>query len=94
MSKCTLRSKARILLSIADYLKLAHRPQGQISMQEIEKAARRWSRKKCSLRPKWLRGGFVAEAVAWLSFLGRLQVSRCTGNVDFGIVRRFTALES
>jgi hypothetical protein len=22
------------------------------------------------------------------------QVSRCTGNVDFGIVRRFTALES
>jgi site-specific recombinase XerD len=43
-------------------------------MQEIEKAARRWSRKKCSLRPKWLRGGFVAEAIAWLSFLGRLQV--------------------
>jgi site-specific recombinase XerD len=43
-------------------------------MQEIEKAARRWSRKKCSLRLKWLRGGFVAEAVAWLSFLGRLQV--------------------
>ena len=74
MSKSTLRSKARILLSIADYLKLAPRPQGQISMQEIEKAARRWSRRKCSLRPKCLRGGFVAEAVAWLSFLGRLQV--------------------
>ena len=25
---------------------------------------------------------------------GQLQLSRCTGNVDFGIVRRFTALES
>ena len=24
----------------------------------------------------------------------RMRLSRCTGNVDFGIVRRFTALES
>jgi hypothetical protein len=38
MSKSTLRSKARILLSAADHLKLAHRPQGQISIQEIERA--------------------------------------------------------
>jgi integrase/recombinase XerD len=74
MSKSTLRSKARILLSIADYLKLAHRPPGQISMQEIEKAASRWSRKKCSLASKSLREGFVSETVAWLGFLGRLQV--------------------
>ena len=74
MSKSTLRSKARILLSIAHYLKLAHRPQGQISMQEIEKAASRWSRKKCSLLSKSLREGFVSETVTWLSFLGRLQV--------------------
>jgi hypothetical protein len=74
MSKSTLRSKARILLSIADYLKLAHRPQGQISMQEIEKAASRWSRKRCSPPSKCLREGFVSEAVAWLSFVGRLQV--------------------
>jgi len=73
MSKSTLRSKARILVSIAEYLKLAHRPQDQISMREIEKAASRWSRKKCSLPSKCLREGFVSETVAWLSFLGRLQ---------------------
>src|SRR5262249_40854719 len=73
MSKSTLRSKARILVSIAEHLKLAHRPQDQISMREIEKAASRWSRKKCSLPSKCLREGFVSETVAWLSFLGRLQ---------------------
>jgi len=74
MSKSTLRSKARILVSIAEYLKLAHRPQDQISIREIEKAASRWSREKCSLPSKCLREGFVSETVAWLSFLGRLQV--------------------
>ena len=74
MSKSTLRSKARILLSIADYLKLARQPQGQISMLEIEKAARRWTRSRCSLSPKSFREGFVSETVAWLRFLGRLQV--------------------
>ena len=74
MSKSTLRSKARILLSITHYLKLAQRPQGQISMQEIETAARLWSRKKCSQHLKELREGFVSQAVAWLSFLSRLQV--------------------
>jgi integrase/recombinase XerD len=74
MSQSTLRSKARILLSIADYLKLAHQPQGQISMQEIEKAASRWSRKKCSLPSQSLREAFVSESVAWLSFLGRLHL--------------------
>ena len=74
MSKSTLRSKARILLSIADYLKLAHRPQGQISIQEIERAASRWSRKKCSSPSKRLREEFISETVAWLSFLNRLQI--------------------
>ena len=74
MAKSTLRSKARILLSIADYLQLAHRPQGQISVQEIEKAASRWSRKRCSQPSQSLREGFVSETVAWLSFLGRLHV--------------------
>ena len=43
-------------------------------MQEIEKAASRWSRKKCSPASKSLREGFVSETVAWLGFLGRLQV--------------------
>jgi len=30
----------------------------------------------------------------YLPQTGQQLVSRCTGNVDFGIVRRFTALES
>lgn len=74
MTKSTMRSKARILLSIADCLKFAYRRQDQITVQEIEKAAGRWSRKKCSLPSKSLREGFVSETVAWLSFLDRLQV--------------------
>jgi integrase/recombinase XerD len=74
MAKSTLRSKARILLSIADQLQLAHRPQGQINVQEIEKAAGRWSRKRCSQPSQSLRAEFVSETVAWLSFLGRLHV--------------------
>lgn len=69
MSNSTLRSRARMLLSIAPIgLKV------QISIQEIEKAARRWSRKRCTLPSKCLQEGFVSETVAWLSFLGRLQV--------------------
>ncbi len=74
MAKSTLRSKARILLSIADYLQLAHRPQGQINVQEIEKAASRWSRKRCSQPSQSLREGFVSATVAWVSFIGRLHV--------------------
>lgn len=41
MSRHTLRSKAWTLLSIADSLKSAHRSQDQISLQEIDKVARR-----------------------------------------------------
>ena len=40
MSNCTLRMKARLLLSIAEYLRLAERPNDAISLVEIEKAAR------------------------------------------------------
>ena len=74
MSQRTLRSKARTLLSIADSLKLAHRSQDQISLQEIDKVASRWSRKRCSPPSERLREGFVSETIAWLSFLGRLQI--------------------
>jgi integrase/recombinase XerD len=73
MSPSTLRSKARTLLSIADSLKPAHRSQDQISLQEIDKVARRWSRKRCSPPSKQLLAGFVSETIAWLSFLGRFQ---------------------
>ena len=43
MSKCILRVKARLLLAITRYLKLADRPNDTISIQAIEKAATRWS---------------------------------------------------
>jgi integrase/recombinase XerD len=74
MSGSTLRSKARTLLSITNYLKLGHRPEDQISVQEIEKAACRWSRKKYPSSSKRSREEFVSEAVAWLSFLSRLRI--------------------
>jgi len=63
-----------MLLPIAGYLKLAHRPQDQICFQEIEKAASRWSRKNCSSPSKRQEEEFISEAVAWMSFLGRLQI--------------------
>ena len=74
MSNSTLRSKARQLLSISDYLKLAHRPTDQISFDEIEKAVSRWSRKRHPSPSKRSRELYVSETIAWLSFLGRLQV--------------------
>jgi integrase/recombinase XerD len=74
MSKSTLRSKARMLLCITNYLKLAQRPQDEVSLQEIEKAASLWSRKNCLSTSKRSREEFVSEAVAWLSFLSRLQI--------------------
>jgi hypothetical protein len=64
-------AKARKLLSIADSLKLAHRSQNQISLQEIDKVASRWSRKRCSRPSERLLEGFVSETIAWLRFLGR-----------------------
>ena len=38
MTKCTLRTKARLLLSITEYLRLANRPNDTISLPEIEKS--------------------------------------------------------
>jgi integrase/recombinase XerD len=73
MSHKTLRSKARILISIANHLKSAYRLQEQITRQQIGQAASRWARKKRSSPSKRLEDKFVSEAVAWLSFLGRLQ---------------------
>jgi hypothetical protein len=74
MPRRTLRTKARTLLSIANYLKLTHRPNDQISFDEIERAASRWSRKKYPSPSKRSREEFISETIAWLSFLDRLQV--------------------
>ncbi len=43
-SKCILRVKARLLLSIAQYLRLAERSNDTITLVEIKKTASRWSR--------------------------------------------------
>jgi site-specific recombinase XerD len=79
MSKCTLRIKARLLLSIAEYLRLAERPNDAISLVEIEKAARRWSRRNWpspkSSHAKRSREYFMATAAEWLTFLNRLQTA-------------------
>src|SRR6266481_1379610 len=66
MSKCTLRLKARLLLLIAEYLRLAERPNDTISFVEIEKAARRWSNhnwpSRQSSHAKRSRDYFIATA--------------------------------
>jgi integrase/recombinase XerD len=74
MSDSTLRARARSLISIAKNLKLADRPNDQISLQEIEKTAGRRSRKASPSASKSSLERFVSEAVAWLSFLNRLQI--------------------
>jgi hypothetical protein len=68
MSRKTLRAKARILLSISNHLKLVHRLEEQIDIQEIGRAATRWWRKKRSSPSERLQEQFVSEAVAWLTF--------------------------
>lgn len=77
MSKCTLRIKARLLPSIAEYLRLAERPNDTISLPEIKKAATRWSKHNWpsseSSQAKRSREYFMAQAAEWLTFLNRLQ---------------------
>ena len=55
MTKSTLEAKARLLLSIAEYLKLADRPSDTITLSEIKKAATRWS------NHNWLVRGSIAQ---------------------------------
>jgi integrase/recombinase XerD len=79
MTKSTLEAKARLLLSIAEYLRLADRPSDTISLSEIQRAATRWSNHNCPLpqgsHAKRPREYFMAEAAKWLTFLNRLQTA-------------------
>jgi len=76
MSTETLRTKARLLLSIAEYLRLADRSD-TISLLEIEKAASRWSNHNWpsakTRHAKNSRQCFIAEATGWLTSLNRFQ---------------------
>jgi integrase/recombinase XerD len=77
MTKSTLEAKARLLLSIAEYLRLAKRPNDTISLAEIKKAARRWSSHNWpSLEKSHARRSreyFMTQAAKWLTFLNRLR---------------------
>lgn len=79
-SKCILRVKARLLLSIAEYLRLAKRPKDTITLPEIKKAASRWSSHNWpsteSSHAKRSREYFIAQAAKWLTFLNRFQTPR------------------
>ena len=71
MTKSTLEAKARLLLSIAEYLRLAERPSDTISLSEIKKAATRWSNHNWSSpersHAKRSREYFMATATDWLT---------------------------
>jgi hypothetical protein len=54
-AKNTLYSKAYRLISIANYLKLDHRPGDQIGIQEIKLAASQWARKRFPIVQKHRR---------------------------------------
>src|SRR5439155_9144486 len=79
MTKSTLEAKARLQLSIAEYLRLAERPSDTISLSEIKKAATRWSNHNWSWpersHAKRSREYFMATATDWLTFLNRLQIA-------------------
>src|SRR5262249_26826333 len=79
MSRSTLRAKARLLLSIAEYLRLADRPNDTISLAQIERAASRWSNHNWpsakTTHAKKSRQYFITEASGWLTCLNRLQTA-------------------
>lgn len=78
-SKHVLRHKARLLLSITKYLRLADRPDQAISIQEIERAASRWANHNWpspkSAHAKVSRDYFITQAAGWLTFLNRLKIA-------------------
>jgi integrase/recombinase XerD len=74
MTRRTLRVKARLLLSITEYLRLAERAYDR---PEIEKAANRWSNHNWpsskSSHARLSRAEFITQALDWLRFLNRLR---------------------
>lgn len=77
LSKRTLRGDATYLLAITRLLRLADRPGAAISIEEVNKAAKRWASRVPPLKVH--RPGRISEsmfrsiAIRWLEFLGRLQ---------------------
>lgn len=77
MSKRTLRREADYLLAITRLLRLPERPGAAISIEEVNKAAKRWARRVPPLRVyrpgRTSESTFRSVAIRWLQFLGRLQ---------------------
>jgi integrase len=75
MAKSTLRRTAELLKAAEGSLKLAERPFASITIQEIEEAGSRWSRRKSlppiRLHPGVSRQRFICTSVRWLTFLNR-----------------------
>jgi integrase/recombinase XerD len=93
MSKGTLEVKARLLLSIAESLRLADRPNDRISLPEIKKAASRWSshnwRSPESSHAKRSREYFIAQAAKWLTFLNSFETPPKVATVYDQILAEF-----
>jgi integrase/recombinase XerD len=77
MTRRTLRVKARLLLSITKYLRLAEPVYGRIALPEIEKAANRWAiHNRPSSKSSYARlsrAQFITQALDWLRLLNRLR---------------------
>jgi integrase/recombinase XerD len=75
MTLRTLRVKARLLLSITEYLRLAERAYDR---PEVEKAAKRWSTDNWpsskNSHARTSRAEFINQALDWLRFLNRLRI--------------------
>jgi integrase/recombinase XerD len=95
MTKSTLEAKARLLLSIAEYLRLADRPSDMISLSEIKKAAIRWSNHNWpspqSSHAKRSREYFMAQAAEWLTFLNRFRTQPKPATVYDRMLAEFRA---
>jgi integrase/recombinase XerD len=93
MSRSTLRAKARLLLSIARYLRLAERSSDTISLPEIERAATRWSNHNRpsikTRRGEFSKQYFITEASRWLAFLNRLHLASESVTAFDGMVAEF-----
>lgn len=96
-SLITLQRPAQHLVAVADYLRLAERPDEIIRHEEIERQASRWAR-RARRRARKLhkrKGGstlkqvFLWRATNWISFMGRLKQRLVPVNPNAGLLAAF-----
>jgi len=95
MAAETLRMKARLLLSITKYLRLAGQHNDKIDVPRIERAAKKWSNHNWpSMETKYTklsRAAFTTEATKWLKSMNRLESPRPRITVCDQIVAEFAS---